>query len=76
MALWLKRPTPRDRMLCIGLNWGNIENRIFSETTRPIALIFGMLQNLVRLNQVCSNYNPMVKNGTIFRGRMFCKGLF
>ena len=47
-------------MLYIGLYWGTIENRILSETTRPIALIFGMLQN-----QVCSNYDPMANNGTI-----------
>ena len=39
----------------------NIENKILSETTRPKALIFGMLQNLVGLYQVCSNYDTMAK---------------
>ena len=37
--------------------------KIFSETTRPRALIFGMLHHLVDLNQVCSNYAPGAKNG-------------
>ena len=61
MALWLKWHNPRGRMLYIGLYWGNIENKILSKTTRPIAWIFGMLQNLVGHYQVCSNYDPMAK---------------
>ena len=35
----------------------------FSETTRPIALIFGMWHRLMVLYQVCSNYAPGVKIG-------------
>ena len=32
--------------------------KLLSETTRPRALIFGMLHHLVDLYQVCSNYSP------------------
>ena len=37
------------------------EKIFFSETTRPRAMIFGMLHHLVDLYQVCSNYATGVK---------------
>ena len=37
--------------------------KMLSETTRPRALIFGMLHQLVDLHQVYSNYAPGAKNG-------------
>ena len=36
---------------------------VFSETTRPRALIFGMKHCLVDLCQVCSVGDPRVQNG-------------
>ena len=38
--------------------------KIFSETTRPRALIFSMMHQLVDFYQVCSKYTPGAKNGT------------
>ena len=57
----------------MGLYRGNIENEILSEITRPIASTFVMLQNLVGLCQVCSNYDHMAKNGTILGVACFAK---
>ena len=36
-----------------------------SETTRYRALVFGMMCHLVDLYQVCSNYAPGAKNGSV-----------
>ena len=41
------------------------EKIFLSETTRPRALIFGMKHYLVDLYQVCSNYTPGAKNGSM-----------
>ena len=62
-------------MLYKGLYWGNNENKIVSETTRHVALIFGMLQNLEDFYTFCSNYDPMAKNGTILGVACFAKKL-
>ena len=40
-----------------------ISLKIFSETKRRRALIFGMYHLLMDLYQVCSNYVPRVKTG-------------
>ena len=37
--------------------------KIFSKTTRPRAIILGMLHHLGNLYQVCSNNAPGAKNG-------------
>ena len=37
--------------------------KILSKTTRPRAMIFGMMDHLVNLYQVCWNYKPGVMNG-------------
>ena len=38
---------------------------VISETTRPRALKWGMLHNLVNVYQVCSNYAPVAINGPV-----------
>ena len=48
-------------MFYIGLYRQNVKKIFLSETTRPGALMFGMLHHLVDLYQVCSNYTPRVK---------------
>ena len=50
-------------MFYIGLYRENMNKIFLSETTRHIALIFGMYHNLVDFYQVCSNYVPGAKNG-------------
>ena len=47
---------------------------IFSEITKPRALIFGVNNHLVTLFQVCSNYFPGAKNA-LPQGHMFNIGL-
>ena len=49
-------------MLYIGLYREQHEKVFLSETTRPRALILGMLYQLVDLCQVCSKYSPGAKN--------------
>ena len=48
-------------MFYIGL-YREEHEKIFSETTRPRALVFDMWHHLVDLYQVCSNYAPGAKN--------------
>ena len=55
-------------LLC--LTEASIGEKIFSKTTRQRALIFGVQQQQVDLNQVCSNYTHWVKKGPMW-GYMF-----
>ena len=54
---------------------GKHEQIFLSETSRPRALVFGMLHHLLDLYQVYSNYAPEAKNGPP-RGHMFYIGLY
>ena len=47
-----------------------------SETTRPRALIFGMLYQLVDFYQVYSNYSPGAKNRPGPGGQIFYIGFY
>ena len=53
---------PRGHMFYIGLYRENVKKIFLSETTRPRALIFGILHYQKDLYQVCSNNAPGVKN--------------
>ena len=62
-------------LVCKGLN------DIFSETTRPRALIFGMKHCLVDLYQIHSNGAPGVQNGPAtgglgFKNKIYLKFFF
>ena len=50
-------------MFYIGLYREQHEKIFLSETTRPIALIFGMEYHLGNLYQLSLNYSPWAKNG-------------
>ena len=50
-------------MLYMDLYREKYEKIFLYETTRPRAIIFGMLNLLVNRYQVCSNYIPGAKNG-------------
>ena len=41
----------------------NMKKKVISETTRPRALIFGMIHYVVVFYQDCSNCTPWAKNG-------------
>ena len=47
---------PQGHIFYIG-SYREQHEKIFSETTRPRALIFGLYDYLVNLYQVCSNYS-------------------
>ena len=49
-------------MFYIGLYREKHEKIFLSKTTRPRALIFGMMHILVVFYQICSNYSPGAKN--------------
>ena len=63
-------------MFYIGLYRIKHEKIFLSETTRPIALIFGMYHHLVDCYQVCSNYAPWAKHGGTPGGHMLYIGLY
>ena len=61
-TLGAKNGLARGHMFYIGL-YREKHEKIFSETTRHRALIFGMWHHLVDLYQVCSNHTPGDKDG-------------
>ena len=63
MPLGPQMTGPGGHMLYIVLYREKHEKIFLSENTRPRALIFGMMHNLVVLYQICSNYTPGAKNG-------------
>ena len=63
-------------MLYIGLYRENHEKILLSETTRPRALIVGIMHHLVNLYQVCSNYIPGAKNDPTPGDQMFYIDLY
>ena len=42
MALWAEKGLPRGHMIYMGLYRENMKKILFSETTKPRALVFGM----------------------------------
>ena len=57
-------------MFYIGLYRGKHEQIFLSKTTWYRARIFGMKHYLIDLDQVCSNYGPGVKNGSVPRSHV------
>ena len=57
-------------MFYIGLYRGKHEQIFLAETTRHRAWIFGMEHYLIDLDQVCSNYGPGVKIGSVPRSHV------
>ena len=63
MPLGSNLVTPRGLIVSIDLLWEELKKIFFSETTRPTALIFGMLQWLMVLYINCAIHAPGVKFG-------------